>query len=187
MSTATYRPTSDTYAGLTPYGSGTGNYGRVNEVTEDISNGVYSLSNFDVYGFGLSNLGTLNSITVHAKCWVAAGNVTGSPTVRLINFNSGTYYYGSYNALTSTDTDYSYSFTTHLAWTNAFGLELVGGSDGTKTGALQSYSSQVWIVVDYTGAGWTHIAKWNGVATSTIKTINGVAVANIKSINGVAV
>jgi hypothetical protein len=187
MSTQTYRPTSDSSVTLTQFGSGTGNYGRVNEVSEDVTNGVYNfttLAKIDLYGFSMSNLGTLNSITVYAQCACDTYDA-GTPTVRLVNHNGSTNYFSGSNTLTTSDTLYSYSFTTNLAWTNTLGIELAGANSGKLSANVYGY--QVWIVVSYTAAGWTHIAKWNGVATSTIKTINGVVVANIKSINGVAV
>jgi hypothetical protein len=177
MSTATYRPTSDSSVLLIPFGSGSGNYGRVNEVSEDVTNGVYDpvgYTRIDVYGFGLSNLGTINSITVYARCACDTGGTTG--TVRLIN-NNGTAYYSGYNTLTSTDSTYSYTFTTNLAWTNIFGLEL--NSQAGKI-SYTSYCYQFWIVVDYTPAIPTVTTQTATVVTSYDFTGNG----NITNLNG---
>jgi hypothetical protein len=191
MSTATNRPASDSSIQLSTFGSGTGSYGRINEVTEDATNGVKNTTGpypyFDSYGFGLSDLGTLNSVTVHVKCQTDAFASGYDPTVRLVNRKGANTYFGGYNNITTSDAEYSYGFTTNLAWTNTFGVELTGSFAPDFKSSAVAYCYQLWIVVDYTAAGWTHIAKWNGVATSTIKTINGVAVANIKSKNGVAV
>jgi hypothetical protein len=159
MSTATYRPTSD-IAGkvaLDVFGSGTGHYGLVNEVSEDVTNGVYNLSNYpnyirDIYGFGLSNLGTINSITVYARCSYTSSGATGA-VCRFINYNGTTEYdNGSDISLTTSDATYSYAFTTNLAWVNGFGIKLKGSNAGKGANDIP-YCYQLWIVVDYTGVG----------------------------------
>jgi len=43
------------------------------------------------------------------------------------------------------------------------------------------------LTIEYTAAGWSNIAKVNGVASAGIAKVNGVAVANIAKINGVAI
>jgi len=43
------------------------------------------------------------------------------------------------------------------------------------------------IAYEAAGGGWTHIAKVNGVASSSIKSVNSVLVASIAKLNGVAV
>lgn len=53
----------------------------------------------------------------------------------------------------------------------------VGWTDDTYTAALSVYSAD----------GWTHISKFNGIASASISKVNGVAVASISKINGIAV
>jgi hypothetical protein len=151
MATATYRPASDSSVALSQFGSGTGNYGRVNEVTEDATNGVYAGNGAaaDKYGFGLSNLGTLNSVTVYARCFTTD---LGAASYAYLRHNDTN---GSANVLSLTDTLYSYTFTTSLAWTDTYGITLVGNfyiPDKQAPVTVYALCTQHWIVVDYTAA-----------------------------------
>jgi hypothetical protein len=169
MPTLTLRPNSDVSVAMSQYGSGTGNYGRINESTTDDTNGVSTTNTeggvVDLYGLpDPSPSGTINSVTVHFRArWdnVFGGSVVtqsyGTPQVRI----GGTTYSAATQALGNTFKGYSRSWTTNpntkSAWTwqnindLVAGIRLNAGTYGDdKNPTLgEAYCSQLWVVVDY--------------------------------------
>lgn len=166
MPTLTLRPNSDVSVAMSQYGSGTGNYGRINESTTDDTNGVTTSSTSgqeDLYGLpDPSQSGTINSVTVHFRArWTYTGSIVaqsyGTPQVRI----GGTTYSGTQQALTGSFASYNRSWSTNpntsSAWTwqnindLVAGIRLNAGSYGdSKNPTLgEAYCSQLWVVVDY--------------------------------------
>lgn len=166
MPTLTLRPNSDVSVAMSQYGSGTGNYGRINESTTDDTNGVSTTNTqgaVDLYGLpDPSPSGTINSVTVHFRArWTYIGSIVtqsyGTPQVRI----GGTTYSATAWALGNTFKGYSRSWTTNpntkSAWTwqnindLVAGIRLNAGTYGDdKNPTLgEAYCSQLWVVVDY--------------------------------------
>ena len=169
MPTLTLRPNSDVSVAMSQYGSGTGNYGRINESTTDDTNGVtttpdsWPSEQVDLYGLpNPSQSGTINSVTVHFRArWDYTGTVINQsyaiPQVRI----GGTTYSGTQQALTVSFASYNRSWSTNpntsSAWTwknindLVAGIRLDAGLYGnTKNPKVgEAYCSQLWVVVDY--------------------------------------
>lgn len=166
MPTLTLRPNSDVSVAMSQYGSGTGNYGRINESTTDDTNGVSTTNTegvVDLYGLpDPSPSGTINSVTVHFRArWAYAGDIVvssyGTPQVRI----GGTTYSATAQALGGTFQGYSRAWTTNpntkSAWTwqnindLVAGIRLNAGLYGDTKNPKQgeAYCSQLWVVVDY--------------------------------------
>ena len=167
MPTLTLRPNSDVSVAMSQYGSGTGNYGRINESTTDDTNGVSTTNTegvVDLYGLpDPSPSGTINSVTVHFRArWAYAGDIIvaqsyGTPQVRI----GGTTYSGKQQALTLSFVSYNRSWSTNpntkSAWTWKNINDLVAGiwlnaglyGDGKYPTVGEAYCSQLWVVVDY--------------------------------------
>lgn len=166
MPTLTLRPNSDVSVAMSQYGSGTGNYGRINESTTDDTNGVSTASTsgqVDLYGLpDPSQDGTINSVTVHFRAkwaytdsWINQSYAT--PQVRI----GGTTYSATAQALGSTFQGYSRAWSTNpnteSAWTWQNINDLVAGirlnagtyGDGKTPTVGEAYCSQLWVVVDY--------------------------------------
>lgn len=166
MPTLTVRPNSDVSVAMSQYGSGTGNYGRINESTTDDTNGVSTANTggvVDLYGLpDPSPSGTINSVTVHFRArWTYAGSIVaqsyGTPQVRI----GGTTYSGTQQALTGSFASYNRSWSTNpntkSAWTwqnindLIVGLHMNAGTYGDTKNPTpgEAYCSQLWVVVDY--------------------------------------
>lgn len=167
MPTLTLRPNSDVSVAMSQYGSGTGNYGRINESTTDDTNGVSTTNmsgEVDLYGLpDPSPSGTINSVTVHFRArWTYNGDIVtqsyGTPQVRI----GGTTYSGTQQALTVSFASYNRSWSTNpntsSAWTwqnindLIVGLRMNAGTYGDSKNPTvgEAYCSQLWVVVDYT-------------------------------------
>lgn len=167
MPTLTLYPNADESVTMSQYGSGTGNYGRINETTQDDTNGVTTSSTsgqVDLYGLpNPSQSGTINSVTVHFRArWTYDGDIVtqsyGTPQVRI----GGTTYSATEQGLGSAFKGYSRAWSTNpnteSAWTwqnindLIVGLRMNAGTYGdTKnptTGA--AYCSWLYVIVDYT-------------------------------------
>ena len=166
MPKLTLRPNSDVSVAMSQYGSGTGNYGRINESTTDDTNGVGTTSTegvVDLYGLpDPSPSGTINSVTVHFRArWAYGDNIVtqsaGTPQVRI----GGTTYSATAQVLGNTFKGYSRAWSTNpnteSAWTwqnindLIVGLRMNAGTYGdTKNPTIgAAYCSQLWVVVDY--------------------------------------
>jgi len=169
MPTLTVRPNSDVSVAMSQYGSGTGNYGRINESTTDDTNGVSTANTegvVDLYGLpDPSPSGTINSVTVHFRArWTYSGSIVaqsyGTPRVRI----GGTTYSGTQQALTGSFASYNRSWSTNpntsSAWTwqnindLIVGLHMNAGTYGdTKQPTIgAAYCSWLYVIVDYTFA-----------------------------------
>lgn len=167
MPTLTLRPNSDVSVAMSQYGSGTGNYGRINESTTDDTNGVATSSisgQEDLYGLpDPSQSGTINSVTVHFRAkWAYADEVINqsyaTPRVRI----GGSTYSATAQGLGSTFKGYSRAWSTNpntkSAWTwqnindLIVGLYMIAGTYGdTKNPTIgAAYCSWLYVVVDYT-------------------------------------
>jgi hypothetical protein len=168
MATETLRPNAvGDETNLSPYpGTGEANWEDVDEVTADDdttrvtkpgadNNWVRDLYNLPTH----SGSGTINSITVYARCKVSAGAIPDQTNLKIAIKTGGTAYEGSGVQLTTSYVDYSNQWNTNpqtgVAWT-------WGNIDALQTGVslrrAQSDSSyttrctQVWVVVDYSDA-----------------------------------
>lgn len=168
MATTTLRPSSDSSTGLSAFGSGTGNYGRVNEATADDTNGVSIATNSaqDIYNLDDPSLsGTITNVEVFARAWrtttvyeVLRGSAKIGVRVGSTNYLSAA------KAINTGATQVSQSWATNpntsAAWTWAeinallaiIYLETGQWSDVKNSGYLATYASQVWVVVTYTPA-----------------------------------
>jgi len=167
MPTLTLYPNADESVTMSQYGSGTGNYGRINETTQDDTNGVTTentTGQLDLYGLpDPSQDGTINKVTVHFRArWTYTGDIVtqsyGTPQVRI----GGTTYSGTGQALTVSFASYNRSWTTNpntsSAWTwqnindLIVGLYMNAGIYGdTKNPTLgAAYCSRLYVIVDYT-------------------------------------
>jgi len=167
MPTLTLRPNSDVSVAMSQYGSGTGNYGRINESTTDDTNGVSTTNTggvVDLYGLpDPSPSGTINSVTVHFRArWTYNGDTVtqsyGTPQVRI----GGTTYSGTQQALTASFASYKRAWSTNpnteSAWTwqnindLIVGLRMNAGTYGdTKNPTIgAAYCSWLYVIVDYT-------------------------------------
>lgn len=169
MPTLTVRPNSDVSVAMSQYGSGTGNYGRINESTTDDTNGVTTAitsGQVDLYGLpDPSQGGTINSVTVHFRArWAYTGTGTlinqsyATPRVRI----GGTTYSATAQGLENTFQGYNRSWSTNpntsSAWTwqnindLIVGLHMNAGTYGdTKNPTIgAAYCSWLYVIVDYT-------------------------------------
>lgn len=168
MPTLTLYPNADVSVAMSQYGSGTGNYGRINETTQDDTNGVTTSSTsgqVDLYGLpDPSQGGTINSVTVHFRSkWDYTGEGAliksyATPQVRI----GGTTYSATAQALGSTFQNYSRAWSTNpnteSAWTwqnindLIVGLRMNAGTYGdTKNPTIgAAYCSWLYVIVDYT-------------------------------------
>ena len=166
MPTLTLRPNSDVSVAMSQYGSGTGNYGRINESTTDDTNGVGTSSTsgqVDFYGLpNPSQSGTINSVTVHFRARCAYGGTVvdvsyATPQVRI----GGTTYSATAQALGSTFKGYSRAWSTNpnteSAWTwqnindLIVGLRMNAGTYGAHNPTIgAAYCSWLYVIVDYT-------------------------------------
>ena len=168
MPTLTLYPNADVSVSMSQYGSGTGNYGRINETASDDTNGVttssINTSQLDLYGLpNPSQSGTINSVTVHFRArWNYTGTVINqsyaAPGVRI----GGTTYSATTQALKNTFQGYSRAWSTNpntkSAWTwqnindLIVGIYMNAGAYGDDknptTGA--AYCSRLYVIVDYT-------------------------------------
>ena len=168
MPTLTLRPNSDVSVAMSQYGSGTGNYGRINESTTDDTNGVSTTNTqgvVDLYGLpDPSPSGTINSVTVHFRArWdnVFGGSILLNPAGAAALRIGGTTYSATAQILGDTFRGYSRSWTTNpntkSAWTwknindLVAGIRLNAGLYGDSKNPTQgeAYCSQLWVVVDY--------------------------------------
>ena len=167
MPTLTLYPNADESVTMSQYGSGTGNYGRINETTQDDTNGVGTTNTegvVDLYGLpNPSQDGTINSVTVHFRSrWENTGSWINqsyaTPQVRI----GGTTYSATAQALGNTFKGYSRAWSTNpntkSAWTwqnindLIVGLRMNAGTYGdTKNPTVgAAYCSWLYVVVDYT-------------------------------------
>ena len=166
MPTLTLYPNADESVTMSQYGSGTGNYGRINETTQDDTNGVTTSSTsgqVDLYGLpNPSQSGTINSVTVHFRArWDYTGTVINqsyaTPRVQI----GGTTYSATAQALGSTFQGYSRAWSTNpnteSAWTwqnindLIVGLRMNAGTYGAHKPTIgAAYCSWLYVVVDYT-------------------------------------
>mgnify|MGYP001047030907 CR=1 FL=1 len=167
MPTLTLYPNADVSVDMSQYGSGTGNYGRINETTQDDTNGVGTASTsgqVDLYGLpDPSQDGTINSVTVHFRSkWDYTGTLINqsyaTPQVRI----GGTTYSATAQALGNTFQGYSRSWSTNpnteSAWTwqnindLIVGLRMNAGTYGDDKNPTigAAYCSRLYVVVDYT-------------------------------------
>jgi len=167
MPTLTLYPNDDESVTMSQYGSGTGNYGRINETTQDDTNGVTTSSTsgqVDLYGLpDPSQDGTINSVTVHFwSKWAYTGTVINqsyaTPQVRI----GGTTYSATAQALGITFKGYSRAWSTNpnteSAWTwqnikdLIVGLSLKAGTYGDTKNPMvgAAYCSWLYVIVDYT-------------------------------------
>ena len=167
MPTLTLRPNSDVSVAMSQYGSGTGNYGRINESTTDDTNGVSTKNTggvVDLYGLpDPSQDGTINSVTVHFRArWTYNGDIVtqsyGTPQVRI----GGTTYSATAQVLGNTFKGYSRAWSTNpnteSAWTWQNINDLVAGirlsaglyGDPKNPTAGAAYCSWLYVIVDYT-------------------------------------
>lgn len=167
MPTLTLYPNADESVTMSQYGSGTGNYGRINETTQDDTNGVTTSSTSgqaDLYGLpNPSQSGTINSVTVHFRArWTFNGSIVassyGAPQVRI----GGTTYSATAQGLGSTFKGYSRAWSTNpnteSAWTwqnindLIVGLRMNAGTYGDAKNPTvgAAYCSWLYVVVDYT-------------------------------------
>lgn len=167
MPTLTLYPNADESVTMSQYGSGTGNYGRINETTQDDTNGVTTSSTsgqVDLYGLpDPSQGGTINSVTVHFRSkWDYTGTLINqsyaTPQVRI----GGTTYSATEQGLGSTFQGYSRAWSTNpnteSAWTwqnindLIVGLRMNAGTYGdTKNPTIgAAYCSWLYVIVDYT-------------------------------------
>lgn len=168
MPTLTLYPNADESVTMSQYGSGTGNYGRINETTQDDTNGVTTSSTSgqeDLYGLpDPSQSGTINSVTVHFRAkWAYAGEVINqSYATPLVRIGGSTYYSATAQGLGNTYKGYSRAWSTNpnteSAWTwqnindLIVGLHMNAGTYGdTKNPTIgAAYCSWLYVVVDYT-------------------------------------
>lgn len=173
MATLTLRPNSDSSVACTQFGTGTGNYGRVNEATADDTNGVVSptgtlgspVTSVDRYGLpDPSESGTINKITLYGR--LKSVDTTYSATSLLVRVGTTNYTYAK--SATSSYVLYDTALTTNpatsSAWTWAnindlvIGVSLIGVYYNFGTGKVpvydyhRSYCSQLYVEVDYTPA-----------------------------------
>lgn len=167
MPTLTLYPNADVSVAMSQYGSGTGNYGRINETTQDDTNGVTTSSTsgqVDLYGLpDPSQGGTINSVTVHFRArWDNTGTLINqsyaTPQVRI----GGTTYSATAQALGSTFQNYSRAWSTNpnteSAWTwqnindLIVGLRMNAGTYGDAKNPTigAAYCSWLYVIVDYT-------------------------------------
>ena len=168
MPTLTLYPNEDVSVTMSQYGSGTGNYGRINETTQDDTNGVTTSSTsgqVDLYGLpNPSQSGTINSVTVHFRArWAYTGALPinqsyATPQVRI----GGTTYSATAQALGNTFQNYSRAWSTNpnteSAWTwqnindLVAGIRLNAGTYGDSENPTvgEAYCSWLYVIVDYT-------------------------------------
>ncbi len=168
MPTLTLYPNADESVTMSQYGSGTGNYGRINETTQDDTNGVTTSSTsgqVDLYGLpNPSQSGTINSVTVHFRArWAYTGTLINqsyaTPQVRI----GGTTYSATAQGLGSTFKGYSRAWSTNpnteSAWTwqnindLIVGLHMNAGTYRDTHGHPTigaAYCSWLYVIVDYT-------------------------------------
>lgn len=169
MPTLTLYPNADVSVTMSQYGSGTGtgNYGRINETTQDDMNGVntpITSGQVDLYGLpDPSQGGTINSVTVHFRSkWDYTGTLINqsyaTPQVRI----GGTTYSATEQGLGNTFQNYSRAWSTNpnteSAWTwqnindLIVGLRMNAGTYGdTKNPTIgAAYCSWLYVIVDYT-------------------------------------
>lgn len=158
MPTLTLRPNSDKSSALAVFGSGSGNYDRVNEVTADDTNGVATLDVSYVYDrYELpdpTQNGVINDVAVYGRC---KGGHTSCMAKFGCYLGSSVYYATGRNVTTSYvlyhDT-WAVSPATGLLWTwvEINDLSVVIGLRGypvDKKTVAPAYCSQVYCVVDY--------------------------------------
>ena len=164
MPTLTLYPNADVSVTMSQYGEGTGNYGRINETTQDDTDGVTTADTsgqVDLYGLpDPSQDGTINKVTVHFRArWAHTGTSINqsyaTPQVRI----GGTTYSATAQALGNTFQGYSRAWTTNpnteSAWTwqnindLVAGIRLNAGRYGSHKTLGEAYCSQLWVVVDY--------------------------------------
>ncbi|NLA87359.1 MAG: hypothetical protein GX847_08800 [Clostridiales bacterium] len=153
---------------MSQYGSGTGNYGRINETAPDDTNGVstsiINTSQLDLYGLpNPSQSGTINSVTVHFRARCAYGGTVvdvsyATPQVRI----GGTTYSATAQGLGSTFQGYSRAWSTNpntesaWTWQNINDLIVGLGMNAGTYGDIKSptigaaYCSWLYVIVDYT-------------------------------------
>lgn len=166
MPTLTLYPNEDVSVTMSQYGSGTGNYGRINETTQDDTNGVTTSSTSgqeDLYGLpDPSQSGTINSVTVHFRAkWASAlplSQAIATPQVRI----GGTTYSATAQALGNTFQNYSRAWSTNpnteSAWTwqnindLIVGLYMIAGTYGDPRNPTIGAADCSWlyVIVDYT-------------------------------------
>ena len=167
MPTLTLYPNADVSVAMSQYGSGTGNYGRINETTQDDTNGVTTSSidgQVDLYGLpDPSQDGTINSVTVHFRArWDNKGTLSdqsyATPQVRI----GGTTYSATAQVLGNTFKGYSRAWSTNpktkSAWTwqnindLIVGLYMIAGLYGDDKDPTigAAYCSRLYVIVDYT-------------------------------------
>ena len=169
MPTLTLYPNADVSVTMSQYGEGTGNYGRINETTQDDTDGVTTADTsgqVDLYGLpDPSQDGTINKVTVHFRAkWAYTGTdylinqSYATPQVRI----GGTTYSATAQGLGSTFQGYSRAWSTNpntsSAWTwqnindLIVGLRMNAGTYGdTKNPTLgAAYCSRLYVIVDYT-------------------------------------
>lgn len=167
MPTLTLYPNADVSVSMSQYGSGTGNYGRINETafpddTNGVSTSIYT-SQLDLYGLpNPSQSGTINSVTVHfrARCAYPYGGTVSyaTPQVRI----GGTTYSATAQALGNTFQGYSRAWSTNpnteSAWTwqnindLIVGLSMNASTSGDIKNPIigAAYCSWLYVIVDYT-------------------------------------
>jgi len=142
--------------------------------------------------FGFTNTSaasgaTINSVTIHI-----AAKESGTSNVKYVvdadGDGSGLDVSSTAQALTTTLTEYTKEYTTNPDTSNAWtSSEIDAAEFGVQChqslGRNTAFVYAIWVVVDYTAAGYGH--KVSGVAAANIGKVNGVATANIGKINTV--
>ena len=156
MASDTRRPTGDGYeSNLTGFGSGSGDYGKVNEEVEDTSNGLRSstsdYSSFlgSMFTFSTTSLGLLTKATLYARAKKAGATDTDAQ-IKFRMRKSSTNYDSSAANLTTSDATYSAEFTSNLEWNNQFGVYLKSGYNSVSKAVITADDFQFWIILEYT-------------------------------------
>jgi hypothetical protein len=168
MATETLRPNTagDETALLPTPGTGEANWEDVDEVVADDDttrvrqNSATNNWERDLYNLPAhSGSGTINSITVYARCKVSTGAVPDQTNLKIALKTGGTAYEGSEVQLTTSYVNYSSQWNTNpqtgVAWTWGDIDALQTGVSLRKAQSDSSYTTrctQVWVVVDYSDA-----------------------------------
>jgi len=162
MATLTLRPNGNSSISLVGFGAGTDNYGHVNEVTLDETNGVYSPSGYYYDDYTMQDhgteVGTINNVKVYARANHVAG-VSGEYIKLRCNTNQAgeqgtsvtdTLYYSTWNINPSSGVAWTWSDIDSL--TAGIYMHPVYYTNKSPWWSV-IYCYQLYVVVDYTPAG----------------------------------
>ena len=153
MTTVTYRPTAaGTYTNVAS--GDTPHWDAVNEVSADDNTTYISTSSasyqVDTYNFANpTQTGTINSITLYFRCAAATGTDYGKAAI----YVGSTLYYGSEEAVTTSWTTKSKTWTTNPATSSAWSWSDLNSLEigvALKKGSAVVMCTQVYLVIDYT-------------------------------------